>query len=78
MRYVSTRGGGEPRRFCDILLEGLAPDGGLYLPDSYPKLDGAILARWRRVLAHEGYAALAHQVLALFVDDIPGDDLRAI
>ena len=34
MRYVSTRGGAEPRRFCDILLEGLAPDGGLYLPDS--------------------------------------------
>ncbi len=78
MRYVSTRGGGEPRRFCDILLEGLAPDGGLYVPESYPRLDATTLARWRTVLADEGYAALAHQVLSLFVDDIPSDDLRAI
>ncbi|MBR5705891.1 MAG: hypothetical protein IKX21_07980, partial [Deltaproteobacteria bacterium] len=32
MKYISTRGGGAARHFCDILLEGLAPDGGLYLP----------------------------------------------
>ncbi len=78
MRYVSTRGGGEPRPFCDILLEGLAPDGGLYLPESYPQVTPAMLAQWRTVLADEGYAALAHRVLSLFVDDIPSDDLRGI
>ena len=43
MRYVSTRGGGEPKSFCDILLEGLAEDGGLYLPTEYPKVDAATL-----------------------------------
>ncbi|HON30238.1 MAG TPA: hypothetical protein PLN11_04255, partial [Ottowia sp.] len=32
MNYLSTRGDATPRKFCDILLEGLAPDGGLYLP----------------------------------------------
>ena len=78
MRYVSTRGGAEPRPFCDILLEGLAPDGGLYLPESYPRVDAATLATWRRVLAEEGYAALACRVLALFIDDIPTDDLAAL
>ena len=39
MRYLSTRGGAAPQRFSDILLEGLAPDGGLYVPESYPKAD---------------------------------------
>ena len=41
MRYISTRANPESapgRRFCEILLEGLAPDGGLYLPESYPNL----------------------------------------
>ena len=80
MRYVSTRGlpGDAGASFCDILLEGLAPDGGLYLPEAYPHLDAATLAEWRRVLAAEGYAALAHRVLRLFVDDIDDGDLRGI
>ena len=42
MRYISTRGGlaadAAPKPFCDILLEGLAPDGGLAMPESYPQL----------------------------------------
>jgi threonine synthase len=78
MRYVSTRGAGEPLPFCDILLEGLAPDGGLYVPYRYPRVDEAMLARWRRVLADEGYASLAYEVVSLFLDDIPRDELRAI
>ena len=41
MRYVSTRGGMAPAAFCDILLEGLAPDGGLTIPESYPRVDRA-------------------------------------
>ncbi len=77
MQYVSTRGG-EPANFCDILLEGLAPDGGLYVPVTYPQVNAATLAEWRAVLRSEGYAELAFRVLSLFIDDIPADDLRAI
>ena len=80
MRYVSTRRrpGDPTKQFCEILLEGLAPDGGLYLPESYPQVDAATLAGWRTILTEQGYAALAHSVLSLFVDDIPAEDLRAI
>jgi len=79
VRYISTRGGSaDGLPFCDILLEGLAPDGGLYVPASYPELDAATLEEWRALLASKGYAAVAHRVLELFVDDIPSDDLRAI
>ena len=78
MRYISTRGGAEPRTFSDILLEGLAPDGGLYLPEEYPHLTPELLGQWRTVLAEEGYAGLAYEVLRLFIDDIPAVDLRDI
>jgi len=78
VRYVSTRsaqpGPGLP--FCDILLDGLAPDGGLYLPQSYPRLTAETLARWDELLHTEGYAAVAFEVLRLFVDDIAEADLR--
>ena len=47
MFYVSTRGYNRRQKFCDILLEGLAPDGGLYLPETYPQVDDATLTRWR-------------------------------
>ena len=47
MKYISTRGDQTERRFCEILLEGLAPDGGLYLPVAYPKVDDTTLTRWR-------------------------------
>ncbi|TAN12823.1 MAG: threonine synthase [Burkholderiaceae bacterium] len=78
MRYVSTRGQAPARSFSDILLEGLAPDGGLYLPERYPQVDRALLARWRETLAQRGYAALAFEILRLYVDDIPERDLREI
>ncbi|WP_119291933.1 threonine synthase [Azohydromonas sediminis] len=74
MKYLSTRGDTTPRGFCDILLEGLAPDGGLYLPTHYPRVDAATLARWRGL----PYADLAFEILSLYVDDIPPDDLRAL
>jgi threonine synthase len=76
MKYLSTRGtaNGERKRFCEILLEGLAPDGGLYLPESYPRVDAAMLSRWRGL----SYAELAFEILSLYIDDIPADDLRAI
>ncbi|HMN76908.1 MAG TPA: threonine synthase [Burkholderiaceae bacterium] len=74
MRYISTRGDATPRAFSDILLEGLAPDGGLYLPHHYPRIDAATLARWRGL----SYADLAFEILSLYIDDIPAADLRAI
>ena len=78
MNYLSTRGDATPRKFCDILLEGLAPDGGLYLPEHYPQLAAADLARLRGVLRDQGYAALAFEILSLYIDDIDAADLRAI
>jgi len=78
MNYLSTRGDATPRRFCEILLEGLAPDGGLYLPVRYPRIDAAELQRLRRVHAEQGYAALAFEILRLYIDDIPLADLKAI
>ncbi|PIT80612.1 threonine synthase [Limnohabitans sp. JirII-31] len=78
MQYLSTRGHPERKRFCEILLEGLAPDGGLYLPDHYPQLTPDALARLRNVYAHQGYASLAFEVLSLYIDDIPADDLKAL
>ena len=74
MKYISTRGDATPRVFCEILLEGLAPDGGLYLPQAYPQVDAATLARWRRL----SYAQLAFEILSLYIDDIPPDDLRTL
>ena len=78
MLYLSTRGDPGRKHFCEILLEGLAPDGGLYLPEAYPQVDAATLQRWREILDTRGYAALAFEVLSLYIDDIPADDLRAI
>ena len=77
MQYISTRaakGQAEPKRFCEILLEGLSPDGGLYLPMHYPQVDSATLSRWRSL----PYADLAFEILSLYVDDIPAADLRAL
>jgi threonine synthase len=77
MRYLSTRGHPDRRRFCEILLEGLAPDGGLYLPESYPQV-GERLADLRQVWATRGYADLAFEILKLYIDDIPEADLLAL
>jgi threonine synthase len=78
MQYLSTRGHPERKRFCEILLEGLAPDGGLYLPESYPQVSDVTLSWWRTVYHTQGYAALAFEILSLYIDDIPAADLRAI
>ncbi len=74
MLYLSTRGHPDRKHFCEILLEGLAPDGGLYLPERYPQVDAAMLAKWRGL----PYADLAFEILSLYIDDIPADDLRVI
>jgi len=77
MRYLSTRGDASAspsKTFTEILLGGLAPDGGLYLPESYPQISRAELDQWRRL----SYADLAYAVLAKFIDDIPPADLKAL
>jgi threonine synthase len=74
MRYISTRGQSAPQAFCDILLGGLAPDGGLYLPESYPQVSRADLDAWRKL----SYADLAYEILAKFITDIPPADLKAL
>lgn len=78
MLYLSTRGHPDRKHFCEILLEGLAPDGGLYLPESYPQVSGATLTEWREVYHKQGYAELAFRILSLYIDDIPAADLRAL
>jgi threonine synthase len=67
MRYISTRGGAPSVSFFDTLLAGLAPDGGLYMPESWPQLSADALAQ----AATAPYADTAAQVLKLFA----GDDL---
>ena len=76
MRYISTRGAwaANPQTFSAILLEGLAPDGGLAVPQQYPRLTREELMAWRT----HGYRELAFAVLSRFVDDIPAADLRRI
>lgn len=79
MHYVSTRATSasaarNPENFCDILLGGLAPDGGLYLPAEYPQVTSAELDTWRTL----SYADLAFEILRKFATDIPDADLKAI
>jgi threonine synthase len=79
MHYVSTRATAEsavrnPQRFSDILLGGLAPDGGLFLPAEYPQVTGAELDAWRKL----SYADLAYEILRKFATDIPDADLKAL
>jgi threonine synthase len=74
VKYLSTRGEARRRGFAEILLEGLAPDGGLYVPERYPRVDAATLARWRAL----SYQELAVALMSLFVDDIEPADLRTL
>jgi threonine synthase len=76
MNYISTRGAGigERHTFSDILLGGLAKDGGLYLPAEYPRVTADELTAWRTL----SYADLAYEILRKFSDDIPADDLRSL
>lgn len=79
MHYVSTRATSasdsrNPQQFSDILLGGLAPDGGLFLPAEYPQVTSAELDAWRKL----SYAELAFDILRKFATDIPEHDLRAL
>ena len=75
IRYVSTRGGGTPQSFTDVMLAGMAPDGGLYVPQAWPEFDAAYI----RNMAGLSYAEIALNVMAPFIgDSIAPDALRRI
>ncbi len=72
MRYISTRGGVEPVSFSEAVMMGLATDGGLLLPESFPQVDGLTLSRW----AGLSFQELATEVILPFVgEDISRDKL---
>ncbi|MDD4018917.1 MAG: threonine synthase [Kiritimatiellae bacterium] len=73
MRYISTRGGGEPLKFKDTILAGLARDGGLFLPETVPDLRDSLDA-WRPL----PYPELALEIMRLFADDLPDHALRRL
>ena len=74
MKYVSTRGGDAPKTFTRILLEGLAEDGGLFLPERYPH----ILIPELKTMRAMTYPQLAFAILSKFADDLPAADLEAM
>ena len=73
MQYISTRGGALGS-YCDVLLEGLAPNGGLAVPEVLPQLSPADLERLRPL----SYPELATEILSLFATDIPRTDLERL
>ena len=74
MKYISTRGQTAPMDFSDVLLMGLAPDGGLMLPEQYPQIDDTTLNEWRSL----SYPQLAMAIMQRFATDIPAADLQDI
>ena len=73
MKYISTRGGMAPLGFQDAVMTGLAPDGGLILPEKLPEV-GSLLEEW----AELSYTELAFEVIRLFATDIPEADLAEL
>ncbi len=73
MKYISTRGGGEPLTFSEAVAEGLAPDGGLYVPEKFPDISSKLDA-WQGLK----YDELFSEFMSLFADDIPIEDLRRL
>lgn len=74
MQNISTRGGCAPMPFSQTLLGGLAPDGGLFLPEAYPRVSNQELALWRTL----SYPELAFEIIRRFATDIPEADLRTL
>ena len=72
INYISTRGGDAPRTFEDVLLTGLAPDGGLYVPDQWPQIN-------LDDLKGKSYCEIAERVMYPFVEgSIARDDFKRI
>ena len=69
MRYISTRGKAEKKRFSEILLDGLADDGGLYVPEYFPQVSPQDLDAMRSM----PYPELAFEIIKRFCEDTPQD-----
>jgi len=74
MHYISTRGGIAPIAFKDAVMMGLASDGGLLLPQTYPAVTMEELESWRKL----DYPGLAFEIISRYAGDIPGDDLKSL
>jgi len=75
VKYISTRGDATPLSFEEVVLTGLAPDGGLYVPETLPTFSQQEIASW----AGLSYQDLALKVISPFVDgEIPDADLKKI
>ena len=75
MKYISTRGGVEPQSFEDVILTGLAPDGGLFVPEQLPRFELEEIDSWREL----SYQQLALKIMTPFVAGaIPEQDLRRL
>jgi len=75
VKYISTRGKCPAQNFEEVLLTGLAPDGGLYIPESIPQVSAEQLEQWKSL----PYADLAYEIIKLYVEDcMPGGDLKRI
>lgn len=74
MQYLSTRGQVKPSSFSDILIEGLAKDGGLYVPEKWPKISAEELEAWREL----SYAELAAEVISKLAPEISKEKLLGI
>jgi len=75
LKYISTRGGGIPQTFEQVLLTGLAPDGGLYVPAELPHFSQEELASWKNL----SYPELALKIVSPFIgEDIPAEALSKI
>ncbi len=74
MKYVSTRGNIVSQTFSNLLLEGIVSDGGLVMPEFFPKISSQKLESWRYL----SYSDLACEILSLFLVDIPIQDLRLL
>ena len=75
MKYISTRGKASPLSFEDVVITGLASDGGLYVPETIPVFSWKDMETWKDL----PYAELAKRIMLPFVGDcIPEDDLATI
>ena len=72
MRYVSTRGSAPVLGFADAMLTGLAPDGGLYVPEVWPRFTGAQITALRELSYPELVAAVSEPFVEGDVADLPG------
>ena len=75
MKYVSTRGRAPALAFDEALLDGLAPDGGLYIPEQWPQFSADDIA----ALEGLSYAEIATRIMSPFIgDSLPADDFAAM